>query len=278
VPYLRSYQHQVTRLVRRPAAAERELPWDATQGLSAELVSGFDAVVHLSGESVAGRWSTKKKRRIRESRLLSTEKLCQALVEADQPPQTFICASAVGYYGDRGNEILTEQSPSGTGFLAQVCREWEAVTLTAANAGIRTVNLRLGIVLSRHGGALKQMLLPFRLGLGGRIGDGRQWWSWIHIDDLVGAVHHILSTKSLAGAVNITAPNPVTNAEFTQALASTLERPAIFPIPGFAAKLAWGEFAKEGLLASARALPNRLETSGFQFRQPEIRLALADAL
>jgi uncharacterized protein (TIGR01777 family) len=171
---------------------------------------------------------------------------------------------------------LTEESESGDGFLAEVCREWEAATEPARRAGIRTVNLRFGIVLSRKGGALRQMLLPFRLGLGGRIGNGRQWWSWIHIDDAVSAVLHILRTASVEGAVNMVAPNPVTNAEFTKVLASVLRRPAILPIPAAVARLAFGELADEGILASTRVIPGKLLGSGFEFRYPEVRQALTE--
>jgi len=239
-----------------------------------ELVYGFDAVIHLSGENVAGRWTEAKKKRIRDSRVLSTLNLSNALVNAVQQPKTFVCASAIGYYGNRGDEILTEDSPSGDGFLADVCREWEAATEPAAHVGICTVNLRTGLVLSREGGALKQMLLPFRLGLGGSIGDGGQWWSWIHIEDFVAAIHHILQNDAIKGAVNMTAPNAVTNIEFTQTLANTLKRPAILPIPAFAARMAFGEFADEGLLASARVQPTKLTARKFEFKFPGLEAAL----
>ena len=238
------------------------------------LVSGYDTVIHLSGESVAGRWTASKKARIRESRVVSTKNLSQALAKTETPPKTFLCASAIGYYGNRGDEILTEECPSGTGFLSEVCREWEAATQAAATAGIRTVNLRMGIVLSRNGGALKQMLLPFRLFLGGRIGSGRQWWGWIHITDLVLALHHILHNESLRGPVNLTSPNPVTNAEFTRTLATVLKVPAVLPVPPFAARLGLGELADECLLASARVMPRKLLESGFALKHPELRTAL----
>jgi hypothetical protein len=295
----------------------REIPPD--------LVSGFDAVIHLAGESVAGRWTAAKKQRIRDSRVLSTRNLAKAMVAAKKPPQTFVCASAIGYYGNRGDEILTEESASGTGFLAEVSREWEAATQPASEAGIRVANLRTGIVLSRAGGALKQMLLPFRMGVGGKIGSGKQWFSWIHIDDHISAILHILqdgvaqteassqsdmllerrasppghtisglvekkNTESvlerrasppghtISGPVNLTAPNPVTNAEFTEALGTTLGRPTIFSVPAFAVKLAFGEFAEEGLLSSARVEPQVLMRSGFQFQYPTLAIALSGAL
>lgn len=258
-----------------------------------QLVSGFDVVVHLSGESVAGRWTEAKKNRIRDSRVVTTDHLARALAQAQTKPTTFICASAIGYYGNRGDEILTEDSRSGTGFLAEVSREWESVTAPAADAGIRTVNLRTGIVLSQEGGALKQMLLPFRLGLGGKIGNGRQWWSWIHIADFVAAIQHMIdqakngnqvlerrpcSLDLLSCPVNMTAPNPVTSVEFTKTLAKTLKRPAVLPLPAFAAKLAFGEFAEEGLLASARVEPKRLLESGFKFGYSELAAALSQLL
>jgi uncharacterized protein len=246
--------------------------------IPSELVSGFDAIIHLSGESIAGRWTAAKKARIRDSRVVSTKNLSDALAKSERPPKTFLCASAIGYYGNRGDEILTEESPSGTGFLSEVCGEWEAATHPAANAAIRTVNLRTGLVLSPDGGALTQMLLPFRLGLGGRIGSGCQWWSWIHIEDFVAAVHHILHDNSLRGPVNMTSPNPVTNVEFTRTLAAVLRRPAILPVPAFAARLAFGELADEGLLASARVEPRGLITGGFEFKFPQLGSALQDLL
>jgi NAD dependent epimerase/dehydratase family enzyme len=287
--------------------AANEVQWNPFETIPQHLVSGYDAVIHLSGESVDGRWTEARKNRIRATRVVSTTHLSEALADTEKPPRLFICASAIGYYGNRGDEILTEESSSGAGFLPEVCREWEAATEQASRAGIRTVHLRTGIVLSRDGGALKPMLLPFRLGLGGKIGSGRQWWSWIHIDDFVGAVHHILQSVPadpdmmvernaivehtviverrasppgplLRGPVNMTAPNPVTNADFTRALAHVLKRPAILPVPALAAKLAFGEFADEGILASTRVQPKRLQESGFEFRHPELSSALKTLL
>lgn len=250
------------------------------------LVSGFDAVIHLSGENVAGRWTAEKKRKIRESRVASTRNLAWAMAKAEAPPQTFICASAIGYYGNRDDEILTEDSEAGTGFLPDLCREWEAATHVGIT-GVRVVNLRFGIVLSRQGGALKEMLRPFRLGLGGRVGSGRQWWSWIHINDVTAAVLHCLPagrgearrvSTFVSGPMNIVAPNPVTNAEFTRALASAMKRPAMLAVPGFAARLAFGEFAEEGILSSARVMPKKLEESGFEFRYADLGAAIAQLL
>jgi uncharacterized protein (TIGR01777 family) len=278
VPSLESHGYEVTRLVRRKPLRPNEVQWNPTGPISPGLVSEFDAIIHLSGENIAGRWTEQKKCRIRESRIFTTDFLAQALAKAAKPPKAFICASAIGYYGNRGEEVLTEDSPSGDGFFPEVCREWEFATEPASDAGIRVVNLRTGIVLSREGGALKQMLLPFRLGLGGKIGDGQQWWSWIHIEDLVSAVRHILQNYELRGPVNMTTPNPVTNAEFTKALADVLKRPAILPVPAFALRLLFGELADEGLLASARVAPERLTQSRFHFRFSELKQALIDLL
>jgi uncharacterized protein (TIGR01777 family) len=270
--------HEVVPLVRRAPRHKGEIQWDPMHELPADLAAGADAVIHLSGENVAGRWTVEKKRRIRESRVVSTRNLAEALAKGGNPVKTFICASAIGYYGDRGNERLQEESAAGSGFLAEVCREWEGATEPARRAGIRTANLRFGIVLSPQGGALRQMLLPFRLGLGGRIGSGRQWWSWIHLDDAVAAILHVLRTAEVKGPVNIVGPNPVTNAEFTKILASVLRRPAIFPIPAAVARMAFGELAKGGILASARVIPGKLLASAFEFRYPELRQALAEMI
>jgi uncharacterized protein (TIGR01777 family) len=275
-PFLRRQPNEVVSLVRRKPASPAEVRWDPMGEISPKLVSGFDAVIHLSGETVAGFWSATKKKRIRDSRVISTRNLVQAMTRAGKPPSSFICASAIGYYGSRGDEMLTEDSASGEGFLASVTREWED-SATPAGSGIRTANLRIGIVLSKSGGALKQMLLPFRLGLGGRMGSGKQWWSWIHIADLVSAVSHTLQ-HHLSGPVNIVAPNPVTNAEFTAALARALHRPALLPVPAWALRLALREFADDGPLASARVIPTKLSESGFQFAFPNVDSALQDLL
>jgi len=283
--FFESHRDEVTRLVRRRPRSSNELQWDPMREIPPELVSGFDVIVHLSGESVAGRWTEAKKKRIRDSRVISAEHLARSLANADARPRTFVCASAIGYYGSRANEVLTEGSPPGKSFLAEVSREWEAATTPALNAGIHTLSLRTGIVLSANGGALKQMLLPFRLALGGRIGDGRQWWSWIHIDDFVTALQHIVdharggaSAGLLSGPINMTSPNPVTNIEFTRTLARVLKRPAVLPVPAFAARLAFGEFAQEGLLSSARVQPKKLLESGFQFQYPALEMALSELM
>jgi uncharacterized protein len=266
--------HRVTRLVRRAPVNSGERQWEPLREIPPEMVSGVDAIVHLAGENIAGRWTAEQKCRIRESRVVSTRNLASAMGRAEKPPHTFLCASATGYYGDRGDEILTEESTAGTGFLPGLCREWEAATGGATEAGVRVANLRFGIVLSQHGGALKPMLLPFRSGLGGRLGNGRQWWSWIHIEDTTAAALHVLESREIHGPVNVVSPNPVTNGEFTQALARALGRPAFLRVPGFAAKIAFGELAKEGMLASARVMPKKLVESDFEFRYSELGAAL----
>ena len=271
--------YEITRLMRRHTSAAGQIAWDFAQPLAPQSVSGFDAVIHLAGESIASRWTEPKKKAIRDSRVLGTRHLAEALARAATPPRVFISASAIGFYGDRGDEILREESASGgSGFLPEVCREWEAAAEPAVNAGIRTVFLRTGIVLSAKGGALKQMLLPFRLGLGGRIGTGRQWMSWIDLQDEIGAIRHILVNESLSGPVNSVSPNPVTNAEFTKTLASVLSRPAIFPMPAFAAHLVFGQMGDELLLGSQRVEPAKLTASGYQFRKPNLQGSLEGIL
>jgi uncharacterized protein (TIGR01777 family) len=277
LPSLLNRGYKIVRLVRGPGADD-QIGWDPSKPLSPASVSGFVAVVHLAGESIVGRWTEAKKARIRESRVSGTQHLASALAQAPERPRVFISASAVGYYGNRGNELLTEESPAGHDFLARVCREWEAATNPAAQAGIRTVNLRLGLILSQAGGALPKMLMPFRLGLGGNMGSGRQWWSWIHVNDVVGAIHHIIKTDLLQGPVNLVAPKPVTNADFTKVLAHTLHRPAVFPMPAFAARLAFGEMADQLLLASQRVEPTRLVSSGYPFQHSELQRALENIL
>src|ERR1700733_14193816 len=274
VSALKSSGYEITCLVRDAASAKGQIQWDPTRPLAPESVSGFDAVLHLAGESIVGRWTEAKKRRIRESRVQGTRRLAEALAQASQQPRLLISASAIGYYGDRGEETLREDSSSGKGFLPEVCREWEAATEPAAKAGVRTAQMRFGLVLSPSGGALQKMLPPFRLGVAGNMGNGRQWWSWIDIDDLVGGVQHAIQTETLRGPVNVVAPTPVTNAEFTKTLASVLSRPAIFPMPAFAARLAFGQMGDELLLASQRVEPAKLLASGYVFQKPDLRLAL----
>lgn len=262
----------------RKASGERTVRWDMDRALAPESVSGFEAVVHLAGESIVGRWTEEKKRKIRDSRVKGTSNLAKALAQAPQRPKALIVASAVGYYGDRGTENLREQSPPGKGFLPDVCQQWEAAAQAAANAGIRTAHTRFGIVLTKKGGALPAMLTPFRLGLGGRVGSGTQYWSWIHLQDVVGAILHVMKTDLLQGPVNCVSPKPVTNNDCTRALASVLSRPAIFPLPAFAARLALGGMADELLLASQKVEPAKLISSGYPFRFPDLKPALQDVL
>jgi uncharacterized protein (TIGR01777 family) len=231
-------------------------------------------VIHLAGESIFGRWTAAKKAKIRDSRVIGTQNLARSLANADEKPKVFICGSAIGYYGDRGDEKLREESSPGTGFLAEVCQQWEEATTPAVQADIRTIHLRTGIVLSPAGGALKAMLPPFRLGLGGRTGNGRQWMSWIDVQDMVGAIYHILKNDLLQGPVNLAAPQPVTNTEFAKTLASVLSRPAIFPLPKAAVKLVFGEMGEELLLASQMVEPVKLISSGYPFRCRELRASL----
>lgn len=245
---------------------------------SVEISSGIEAVVHLAGEPVAGRWTAAKKARILQSRRDGTRKLCEALARMDPRPRVLVSASAIGYYGDRGEELLDEDKPAGQGFLADVCRAWESACDPARERGIRVASLRFGVVLSASGGALATMLRPFRLGLGGPIAGGRQWMSWVVLDDVVDAVRHVLQAEALDGPVNVVAPVPVTNAEFTRTLSRAISRPAIFPIPGFALRAAFGEAADAMLLASQRVDPARLRATGFRWRYPELEPALRHLL
>ena len=281
VPTLKAGGAQVARLSRPGASSrngEQSILWDPSHAISLEMVSGFDAVIHLAGESIVGRWTAAKKARIRDSRIPATSHLAQALAQAKEKPGVFICASAVGYYGSRGDEVLKEESAAGAGFAADLARQWEAATTSAAKAGIRTVQMRIGVVLGASGGALQKMLPAFKMGVGGRLGDGRQWMSWVDVHDVVGAIHHILKTDLLQGPVNVVAPKPVTNVEFTKILASTLSRPAIFPMPAFVARLAFGQMADELLLASQRVEPAKLISSGYPFRFADLRASLGNIL
>jgi uncharacterized protein (TIGR01777 family) len=251
--------------------------WDPTRSEPpADSLRDADAVIHLAGEPVAQRWTDDVKRKIRESRVAGTSNLVQALAKLNQRPPTLICASAIGYYGSRGDETLTETSPPGSDFVADVTRAWEKAAEEAEALGIRVVRVRIGLVLDPRGGALARLLPPFKLGVGGRIGDGRQWVSWIHIEDLTG-IFHLALAAPIQGAINGVAPNPVTNADFTRALAGAVKRPAIFPVPGFGLKLLFGEMA-EVLLGSQRVLPKVAEAAGYRFRFPQVGAALADLL
>lgn len=273
--------HRITRLVRHmPAAGQAEIRWDPAAGfIQANELEGLDAVVHLAGENVAAkRWTALQKTHIRDSRVIGTRLLTESIARLAKPPRTFLSASAVGYYGTRGDEILKEESPAGEGFLPDVCRDWEKAVEPVILKGIRVVKLRIGVVLSPAGGALGRMLLPFKLGLGGKIGSGRQYMSWIAIDDCVAAILHALETSTLMGPVNLTSPNPSTNLEFTRTLGNVLGRPTIFPMPAFAARLAFGEMADALLLASTRVIPAKLQAAGFPFQHPDLETALKNLL
>jgi uncharacterized protein (TIGR01777 family) len=273
--------HQVSRLVRR-AAGPGEISWDPVKGrLEPGQLEGMDAIIHLAGENVGARWTAARKRRIKSSRIQGTRLLSEAVARARRRPGVLVSASAIGIYGDRGDEILTENSPVGDAaldFLAEVGREWEAAAEPARASGSRVVHPRFGLVLSSEGGALKKMLLPFRLGLGGRLGNGTQWMSWISIDDVVGAILHVLLTESFSGPVNLVAPEPVRNRDFTAILGRVLSRPTPFAVPAAALRLILGEMATSTLLASARVLPRRLLAADYRFEHPDLETALRHVL
>jgi uncharacterized protein (TIGR01777 family) len=272
--------HEVFSLVRHSPKSPKQIEWHPNQNsLTTADLESMDAVVHLAGESIAsGRWTDEKKQAIRDSRIKSTKLLAEALDKLNTPPATLINASAIGYYGDRGDEILNEESAPGNDFLARVCAEWEEATEPAVRRNIRVVKARFGVILSTEGGALKKMLTPFRLGVGGKVGSGKQWMSWIALEDVIGGLRFVLDNEALSGPVNFVAPNPVTNAEFTRALGSALSRPTIFSVPAFGARLAFGEMADALLLASQRVKPEELQKAGYEFKQVSIESALTAAL
>jgi len=252
-----------------------DIVWDPMRGvLSPSDLEGADAVVHLAGEPLAHRWTDARKRAIRESRVRGTELVARTIAVLDHRPRVLLSGSAIGIYGDRGDEPVDEESALGSGFLAGVTREWEAASVAAADAGVRVVLLRTGIVLSPNGGALERLLLPFRLGVGGPIGSGRQWMSWISLEDHVRAMEHALATTGMHGPVNLVSPNPVTNAEFAATLGRVLSRPALVPAPAFALELVYGEMARATILAGQRVLPKMLLRAGFHFAHPTLEQAL----
>mgnify|MGYP002853372912 CR=1 FL=1 len=280
-PFLQSGGHSVVPLRRLGGDVQAGTSgWDpATGDITPDASEGLDAVVHLAGENIAsGRWNEARKARIRDSRVGPTRRLAEALARQNPKLKTLVVASAIGYYGDRGTERLNEDSPSGPGFLPEVSEAWEASTEVAREAGIRVVHLRIGIVLSPAGGALGQMLLPFKMGVGGKIGSGNQYMSWVALDDVLGAVTHVLNTEDLSGPVNVVAPNAVTNTEFTKTLGKVLGRPTVFPVPQFAARLVFGEMADALLLASTNVEPKRLQDSSFRFGYPTLEAALRHVL
>jgi uncharacterized protein (TIGR01777 family) len=275
-PALAGAGHGTSALVRRAPAAG-EVQWNPGQRLDPQSLAGFDAIVHLAGKAITGRWSETFKREVRESRVLGTQTLATAAAESFRRtgmPKAFVAASAIGYYGNRGDEELNEDSKPGSGFLPEVCEEWEAATCLAADAGVRVVNIRIGVVLAKQGGALRAMLPAFRLGVGGPVGDGRQYMSWIAIDDLVGGFLFALANERLRGPVNAVAPRPVRNREFVRALGKALHRPAFFPLPAFVVRTVFGEMGEALLLSSALVRPARLEATGYAFRHPELDEAL----
>ncbi|MFY9950570.1 MAG: TIGR01777 family oxidoreductase [Candidatus Sulfotelmatobacter sp.] len=278
LPSLRTNGCSVVRLVRGAAKGDDQIEWDPAEPLAPQKVSGFDAVIHLAGESIFGRWTAAKKGKIRDSRVVGTFNLSSALAQAQDKPQVFVCGSAIGYYGNRGDEVLREESAPGAGFLAEVCQDWEEATTPAVRADIRTAHIRTGVVLSPKGGALGAMLPPFKMGLGGRTGNGQQWMSWIDVRDMVGAIHHILKNDLIQGPVNMVAPKPVRNEEFAKTLASVLSRPAIFPLPAFAVKLAFGEMGEDLLLGSQKVEASKLISTGYPFRYRELKTSLESLL
>lgn len=277
IPFLTTGGNDVRRLRRTGSGlTPTDVAWDPDKGLAnPDSLGEVDAIVHLAGENIAaGRWTKARKAIIRDSRVTPTRRLCESLAAMTRPPRVLVCASAIGFYGDRGGETLDESSPGGRGFLAETCREWEDATDAARNADIRVVNTRFGVILSSRGGALAKMLTPFRLCAGGVVGSGLQYMSWIGIDDAIRAVHHAITTDGLSGPVNVVAPTPVTNAEFTRTLGRVLHRPTIIPMPAFAARLAFGEMADELLLSSARVAPRRLSETGFSFQDSSLEPCL----
>jgi uncharacterized protein len=278
IPELEARGHRINRLTRSPRSGE-DIRWDPDAGMIEGDLAGIDAVVHLAGESIAeGRWTSERKRRILESRQKGTHLLAEKIAGLPEPPSVMVSASAIGYYGDRGNELLTEESEPGTMFLSGVCKEWEAAAQPAREAGVRVVHPRFGIVLSTEGGALGTTLPIFKLGGGGKIGSGRQYWSWVTLDDVVGAIVHAIKMDTLSGPVNVVAPDPPTNAEYTRVLGRVLGRPTFFAVPAPAIRIVLGGMADNLLLASARVEPAKLEETGYEYRHPELEGALRHLL
>ena len=280
VPVLTTGGHSVRRLVRSEPTGEDEFHWQPeSENLDMKGLEGVDAVVHLAGENIAaGRWTPSKKARILDSRVKGTRLLCESLAQLAEPPKVLVCSSGVGYYGARVAGVVNEESPLGAGFLADVCHQWEAAAVPAVEKGIRVVNLRTGIVLSPAGGTLARMLTPFKMGVGGKLGNGKQYISWMTLDDALEIINHVLVTEGLRGPVNAVTPQPVTNSEFTKTLGRVLGRPTIFLMPTFAAHLVFGEMADETLLSSIRVEPTQLLKSGYTFRYPELEGALRHVL
>jgi uncharacterized protein (TIGR01777 family) len=275
IPILQSDGNQITRLV-RSSPKPGEIEWHPNQDeVNPQRLEGFETIINLAGENIAGgRWTDEQKRKIRVSRINGTHLLSESIAKMTSKPGAFICASATGIYGDRDDETLDEQSESGGGFLAGVCREWEQATEPASKAGVRVVNIRLGPILARDGGMLSKLLTPFKMGMGGKVGSGKQYISWVALDDAVNAIKLAIDDKSIQGPINIVSPNPVTNEEFTKTLGHVLNRPTALAVPAFAARLAFGEMADEMLLASQKVMPKRLSQAGFQFQFPTLESAM----
>lgn len=268
---------------RSEAKDDGHIQWSADTGFADDdlpRLEGFDAFIHLAGESISAplRWSDEKKKAIRDSRVFGTRTMIETFARLEAKPKVFISGSAIGFYGDRGDDVMTEASPAGDTFLAEVCKEWEAESRRAEDMGIRTVLPRTGIVLSKDGGALATMLTPFKLGVGGVIGSGKQWMSWISLDDVIGIINFVLENNNIRGAINVVAPNPVTNEEFTKTLGSVLYRPTFLPLPEFAVNLIFGEMGDALLIDSTRVLPKRSIDAGYEFRFTDLKPALEHAL
>ncbi len=282
IPVLQAKGHEIFKLSRSKAKNPNEIQWDAFEGFADEeflKLENLDAVVHLAGDNVAGgNWSDEKKKSIKDSRVKGTRTLVDALKRTENPPKIFVSASATGFYGNRGNEILTEESTKGEGFLPDVCSEWENEASKAEDFGARVVLLRIGIVLSKDGGALEKMLTPFKFGVGGTVGSGEQFMSWIAIDDLISIIVFALENENLNGAVNTVAPNPVTNETFTNTFGKVLNRPTFIPVPAFGIKLLFGEMGETLLLEGCRVVPEKLQSAGFEFEFPDLENALKHVL
>ena len=281
-PSLEPKGYELILASRREPKDPQHVQWNPDTGfaeLDLSRLEGLDAVIHLAGENVSGlRWTEEKKKAIRDSRVFGTRSLIETFDKLKAKPKVFISGSAIGFYGDRGDEVMTESSPAGKTYLSEVCKEWEAESRRAEDMGIRTVLLRTGIVLSKDGGALATMMTPFKLGVGGVVGSGKQWMSWISLDDVVGMINFALENESVRGAVNVVAPNPVTNEEFTKTLGSVLYRPTFLPLPEFAVHMVFGEMGDALLLDSTRVIPKRLQDNGYEFRFTDLKPALEHAV
>lgn len=281
IPQLEAKGHEVYSLVRKPAKNDREIQWDSTEGFAAAeqaKLEGFDTVVHLAGENIAQTWTKENKERIKTSRTVGTRVLVNALNKTSAPPKHFIAASAIGYYGDRKDDVMTEESAPGEGFLPEICTAWENESRKAADFGARVVLMRVGIVLAKDGGALAQMITPFSFGVGGVVGSGKQWMSWIALEDIVDIFVHAIEHENVRGPVNCVSPNPVTNETFTKTLGEVLYRPTIIPMPEFGVKFLFGEMGETLLLEGTRVKPQKLQDLGYQFKHPALKEAIKNAI